>query len=171
MVLSDMLFNTTEDIMPPMTVFNKIVLSYVCATKLYTIADIIPPMTVFNKVLVNCKHFNIFIKVYSMTLIVTRDLHFVPPSPSEVLGENMDMCTLKMIIIEFIFTFLHMYEHAIPYQKVCKARRGGYHIRGKLNLRIFRRFFNPQTYRKCLKIRAKCSKFLLEYLTGKGEPG
>ena len=70
MVLSDMLFNTTEDIMPPMTVFNKIVLSYVCATKLYTIADIIPPMTVFNKVLVHCKHFNIFMKVYSMTLML-----------------------------------------------------------------------------------------------------
>ena len=70
MVLSDMLFNTAEDIMPPMTVFNKIVLGYVCATKLFTIVDIIPPMTVFNKVLVHCKHFNIFMKVYSMTLML-----------------------------------------------------------------------------------------------------
>ena len=50
MVLSDMLFNTTEDIMPPMTVFNKIVLSYVCATKLYTIADIQWPSEKMSRV-------------------------------------------------------------------------------------------------------------------------
>ena len=56
MVLSDMLFNTTEDIMPPMTVFNK--------------------------VLVHCKHFNIFMKVYSMTLMLPGIyVHFVHLTP------------------------------------------------------------------------------------------
>ena len=45
------------------------------------------------------------------------------------------------------------------FKKCARPGEGGYHFRGKLNLRIFRRFFNPQTYRKCLKIREICSIF------------